>query len=211
MGTEGKRLFSPSAGRNRDAIREVFLEHGPKAGRVLEIGSGTGEHGVHIASQCPTLQWWPGDPDPEARASVNAWIDHSGLANLVSPAHEIDVTQPDWTKDAAGPFDGVVSINMIHIAPFEAAQGLFRGAGELLTKAGVLFLYGPFSRNGTHTAASNERFHSTLKRRDARWGVRDLERDLLPLASAAHLSLERIVAMPKNNFCVLFTKQAGIG
>lgn len=203
--TEGARLFSPSASRNRDAIRDVFLAFMPHRGTVLEIGSGTGEHAVHLAASLPAVRWLPGDPDEASRASIAAWIAHATLGN-VEPPHAIDVAAQGW--EAGLPLlDGVVSINMIHIAPFAAAQGLIAGAGRVLAEDGKLFLYGPFSRNGSHTAPSNAAFDASLKSRDPRWGVRDLEQEIAPLALRAGLTLEKIVEMPANNLSVIFVKR----
>ncbi|NWG72463.1 MAG: DUF938 domain-containing protein [Parvularculaceae bacterium] len=202
---DGARRFSPSAARNRDPILRVFLTHMPRAGAILEIGSGTGEHAVHLAAALPDARFLPGDPDAEARASIAAWTAHSGLSN-VAPPHALDVAAEGWERAVARPLAGIVSINMIHIAPFEAARGLFAGAGRLLGSGGRLFLYGPFSRNGAHTARSNAEFDASLKARDPRWGVRDLDRDLLPLAGAAGLALAVVVAMPSNNFSAVFER-----
>lgn len=204
----GARLFSPSAARNREAILEVFLAHMPRAGTVLEIGSGTGEHAVHIAARLPELTWLPGDPDETSRASISAWIAYTGLANIAAP-HAIDVTIGGWAKAVSRPIDGIVSINMIHIAPFAAAEGLIAGAGAgaLLGPGGRLFLYGPFSRNGEHTAPSNAAFDASLKARDPSWGVRDLERDMVPLTEKAGLSLEDVVSMPANNFSIILVRR----
>lgn len=204
--TSGARLFSPSAARNREAIFDAFLAHMPRAGTVLEIGSGTGEHAVHIAAHLPELTWLPGDPDETSRASIAAWVAHMGLANI-RPPHAIDVTVDGWTQGVPRPLAAVVSINMIHIAPFAAAEGLIAGAGEILREGGRLFLYGPFSRNGKHTAPSNAAFDASLKARDPRWGVRDLENDIVPLAEKAGLALEAAVPMPANNFTVIFTRR----
>ena len=203
--TDGDRLFSPSTARNRDPIREVFLAHMPLSGAALEIGAGTGEHAVHIASAATELSWHTGDPDPRSRASIAAWIAHENLPNLSGP-HAIDVTKDEWGVDERAPFDAMISMNMIHIAPFDAAIGLFAGAKRHLAAQGKLFLYGPYSRNGVHTAPSNESFDASLKARDPSWGVRDLEGDILPLAKNADLNLETIVEMPANNFALIFKK-----
>ncbi len=200
---EERRLFSPSAARNRDPIRDAFLKVMPRAGVILEIGSGTGEHAVHIAAAAPGLLWRPGDPDA-SRASIAAWTEHFGLANVAAP-DAIDVTAASWEEDLA-PVDGVVSINMIHIAPFSAAGGLIAGAGRLLRPGGRLFLYGPFKRKGAHTAPSNAEFDASLKARDPRWGVRDLDLEIAPLAAEAGLALEEIIEMPANNLSVIFRR-----
>ncbi len=204
-GTEGERLFSPSVARNRDAIRKVILAHMPKVGHILEVGAGTGEHAIHMASALPNVQWHTGDPDVSSRASIKAWIETSGLSNIHGP-HSIDVSAADWAVDGDTTFAGLVSINMIHIAPFEAAIGLFSAAGRLLNPGGKLFLYGPFSRKGVHTAPSNEAFDASLKSRDSRWGVRDIEHDLVPLAQKNALTLQTIVEMPANNLSLIFEK-----
>lgn len=202
--SEEGRLFSPSAARNRDPICDVFLRTMPPAGVIIEVGSGTGEHVARLAAAAPGVFFRPGDPDPASRASIAAWTAHSSLANIAAP-HAVDVTQADWHAGFA-PCNGVVSINMIHIAPFEAAAGLFAGAGKLLKSGGRLFLYGPFSRNGVHTAPSNADFDASLKSRDPRWGVRDLERQITPLAHECGLALADIVAMPANNLVVVFSR-----
>ena len=205
--TEGDRLYSPSTARNRDYIREVFLKLMPHQGKILEIGGGAGEHAVYLAEKLPDVVWHSGDPDPTARASIAAWIAHTGLSNMTTPPHAIDVREDQWGVENLGPFDGLVSINMIHIAPFAAAEGLFAGAQKLLKPKGRLFLYGPFSRNGVHTAPSNEAFAASLKMRDASWGVRDLDLDIAPLAEKNALTQTDIVEMPANNLCVVFQKQ----
>lgn len=203
-GRSERRLFSPSAARNRDPIRAAYFKVMPRAGVILEIGSGTGEHAVHIAAAAPGLTWRPGDPDAASRGSIAAWAEHLALTNVAVP-HAIDVTAADWDKDLA-PADGVVSINMIHIAPFSAAEGLIAGAGRLLRSGGRLFLYGPFKRKGAHTALSNSDFDASLKARDPRWGVRDLDLEIAPLADAAGLALEEIIEMPANNLSVVFRR-----
>ena len=206
-GAEGAKLCSPSAARNRDVIRDVLVKHLPKEGAILEVGAGTGEHAVHFAQSLPGVQWLPGDPDPASRASIAAWASASGLENIALP-HQIDVCTEDWSLGKHAPLSGIVSLNMIHIAPFSAAEGLLSGAGRYLRKRGVLFLYGPFSRNGQHTAPSNEAFDQSLKSRDPSWGVRDLENDIAPLALEVGLILETVAEMPANNFSVIFRKGA---
>jgi len=200
------RQSSASAARNRTHIREVFLAHMPDNGKILELASGTGEHAIEIAGAAIDLRWFPGDPREDARRSISAWVDFTGLANIAHP-HATDASAPIWPVEDQGPFDGMVAINMIHIAPFDAARGLFAGARRLLRPGGRLFLYGPFSRAGVHTAPANADFDANLRSRDPRWGVRDLEGDLLPLAEATGLDLHAVVAMPANNFSVIFKRQ----
>ena len=198
------RLFSPSTARNRDYIRDIFLKSMPLDGVIVEVGSGSGEHCIHLAASAPKLQFHPGDPDEAARASIAAWVAESELENI-SPPHDSDVAQSGWWTNFQ-PCDGILSINMIHIAPFAAAEGLFKGAAELLKDDGRLFLYGPFKRNGAHTAPSNETFDQWLKERDLRWGVRDLDHDIAPLTKQAGLKICDIVEMPANNLSVVFDR-----
>lgn len=202
---KGDRLYSPSAARNRAPIIEAFGAHMPSTGVVLEIGSGTGEHGAAAAKAFPGLEWVPSDPDPKARRSIAGWVAAAKLPNFKEPLN-LDAADPAWPRAAPRPVDGVVSINMIHIAPFAAAEGLFAGAGEILATAGRLFLYGPFSRGGRHTAPSNADFDASLKSRDPAWGVRDIEHDLAPLAQKHALALREIVEMPANNLVLIYGK-----
>lgn len=203
--TKSARILSPSAARNRDAIRDVFLKRMPTSGAIVEVGSGTGEHVAHLAAAAPGLVFHPGDPDAASRASIAAWTAFHGLTNI-APPHAADVAAPNW-HDAFAPCEGVLSINMVHIAPFDAARGLFAGAAALLKPEGRLFLYGPFKRNGAHTAPSNEAFDASLKSRNPRWGVRDLDREILPLAAAGALRLVAVEDMPANNLSVVFERR----
>lgn len=176
----------------------------PKSGIVLEIGSGSGEHAVCFAKALPNLVWLPSDPDGFARASIEAWIGTEHLANVRAPA-DIDVRHQTWGVEDDAPFDAIVSLNMVHIAPWTASLGLLAGAARLLRTGGVLFLYGPFMRGGLHTAASNAAFDADLKRRDKSWGIRDI--DKLVYEAAPHgFELQEIVAMPANNLSLVFAK-----
>lgn len=202
--TDGRR-FSPSIARNRDVLREIFLAHMPRRGDILEIASGTGEHGIHITAAAPGLSWRFSDPDRDSRASQSAWIRAAGRAGLHGP-DDIDVTDPDWpTPFEDAPVDGVISVNMIHISPFAATEGLIAGAARVLKPSGKLFLYGPFARNG-EIAPSNARFSEDLKRRDPSWGVRDLDQDVLPIARAAGFALDATIDMPAHNMGIVFAR-----
>ena len=198
------RQFSPSAARNRGPIREVLTRVLPKKGLALEIGSGTGEHAVCFAKALPRLVWLPSDPDKDSRASIEAWIVTEQLANVRAPV-AIDVRRETWDVEDYAPFDAMISLNMIHIAPWAAAVGLLAGAGRLLSPDGVLFLYGPFMRGGVHTAASNAAFDADLKRRDKRWGVRDVD-ELVSEAAPYGIELREVVKMPANNLSLIFVK-----
>jgi SAM-dependent methyltransferase len=197
------RQYAPAAARNRDPIWEVLRRHLPETGFVLEVASGSGEHAVHFAERSgPAIVFQPSDSDPAALASIDAWRIASGLAN-VRPALALDATAATWPIAAA---DVVLCFNMIHIAPWEAAVGLVRGAARVLPRGGLLFLYGPFKREGRHTAPSNEAFdRDFLKARNAAWGVRDLEA-VAGLAAEHGFAEPSIEPMPANNFCVHFRR-----
>ena len=198
------RQFSPSAARNCGPIREVLTRVLPKKGIALEIGSGTGEHVISFAKALPGLVWLPSDPDSASRASIKAWSATEGLANVRAPV-AIDVREGVWGVEDDAPFDAMISLNMVHIAPWEAALGLLAGAGRLLRPDGVLVFYGPFMLGGIHTSASNAAFDADLKRRDPRWGVRDVD-DLVGEAAPHGLELLEIVEMPVNNLSLVFVK-----
>ncbi|MCY1333460.1 hypothetical protein D9M68_424220 [compost metagenome] len=167
------RMFSPSVARNSASILAVLKRVLPTHGAVLEIGCGTGEHAVCFAGAMPGLTWQPSDPDDDARASTSSWIKFAGLKNVLGP-RDIDVCSEQWGVEQTGHFDAIVSINMIHIAPWASSLGSFAGAGRLLRAGGLLVLYGPFMRDGAHTAPSNAAFDAALKERNPSWGVRDI-------------------------------------
>ncbi len=194
-------LFAPAAARNGAAILDVLRHALPHHGGVLELASGSGEHAVRFAAALPDLHWQPSDPDPRAVRSIAAHARIAGLPNLLAPI-ELDVRAQPWPPVQA---DAVVCINMIHIAPWSATEGLMAGAGRLLGQGGPLVLYGPFRIDGAHTAASNAAFDEDLRRRDPDWGVRDLA-EVLAVAARHGLRLRDRIAMPANNFCVVLSK-----
>jgi SAM-dependent methyltransferase len=196
-------LASPAVARNRDPILAVLRRVLPARGTVLEIASGTGEHAVHFAAGLPHLTWQPTDPDTDALASIAAHRAWAQLPNLLAPL-VLDACAPSWPVTRA---DAVVAINMIHIAPWTAAEGLMSGAGRLLAPGGVLYLYGPFKENGRLTAPSNAAFDASLRARDPQWGVRDLDA-VAALASEHRLALSERVAMPANNLSLVFECRA---
>jgi SAM-dependent methyltransferase len=195
------RLHAPSAARNRDPILNVLQRFLPARGVVLELASGSGEHTVHFAQAFPALAFQPSDPDAEARASIDAWAASAGLPN-VRPALAIDATTQPWPIDAA---DAVLCINMIHISPWQAAIGLVSGAAAILPPGGLLYLYGPYRRNGSHTAPSNEAFDRSLRERNPAWGIRDLEA-VADLAAVHGFGPPAIEQMPANNLSLIFSK-----
>jgi SAM-dependent methyltransferase len=195
------RKFAPSSARNRDPILAVLGPRLPARGRVLEIASGSGEHTMHLAGAYSGVTFQPSDPDAENRASIDAWTAHLGLAN-VEPALHIDATKTFAPVTAV---DVVVCINMIHIAPWPAAVGLIRNAAGVLPVGGFLYFYGPYRRNGAHTAPSNAAFDESLRARDPSWGIRDLEA-VVELAKNAGFAAPDVVEMPANNLSVIFER-----
>jgi cyclopropane fatty-acyl-phospholipid synthase-like methyltransferase len=193
---------SPAVARNRDPILAVLRRVLPAQGTVLEIASGTGEHAAYFAAALPHLTWQPTDLDADARASVAAHRAAAQLPNLKTPL-ALDARAPSWPVARA---DALVSINMIHVAPWAAAEGLMAGAGRLLATGDVLYLYGPFKENGQHTAPSNAAFDASLRARDPQWGVRDVG-DVAALAERNGLKLVERVAMPANNQSLVFQRQ----
>ena len=190
---------APSAERNKQPILEVLTRVLPSTGLVLEIGSGTGQHVTHFAKALPGLVFQPSEMDEGLHASIAAWTRHEKLAN-VRPPLAFDVMRLPWPVSAA---DAVVCINVIHISPWEATLALMKGASEILPPGGVLVTYGPYRRNGRHTAPSNEAFDTSLKARDPRWGVRDME-EVVAAAKGAGIVFKEVVAMPANNFTLIF-------
>lgn len=194
--------MSPATARNRQPILDVLAPRLPDGARVLEIASGAGEHAVFLAGALPSVSWRPSDPDATARESIAAWRAQANLPNLEAPL-ALDAADPaTWPSE---PVDAVVCINMIHISPWAAAQGLMAGAGRLLMEGGKLFLYGPYVEADVPTAPSNLAFDESLKSRNPAWGLRDLA-DVQALAAASGLELIERIAMPANNLIVVFEK-----
>ena len=195
-------LASPAVARNTGPILEVLRAHMPARGRVLEIAAGSGEHATAFAAALPGLDWTPSDPSAGARASITAWAAAAALPNLHPPL-ALDVLDPaTWPE---GPFQAVVCINMIHISPWAATEGLMSLAGSRLVTGGLLVLYGPYREADIPLAPSNAAFDENLKARDPAWGLRD--RDAVAAAAkAVGLALTRRVEMPANNLTLLFRR-----
>jgi SAM-dependent methyltransferase len=200
-----QRMFSPSAARNAAPILAILQRVLPSSGSVLEIGCGTGEHAVSFAAAMPQLTWRPSDPDPDARASASSWISFADLSNVSAPL-DIDVCASAWCVEQDAPFDVMISLNMVHIAPWSASLGLFAGAGRLLRAGALLILYGPFTRDGAHNAPSNAAFDVSLKARNQSWGLRDIA-DLERLGEVSGLVLRETIEMPANNRMLVFAKR----
>ena len=201
MTSSDARLFSPSTARNHQPILAVLQQKLPAEGLLLEVASGSGEHGALFAPQVAPLVWQPSDPDPACRASIAGHAAAAACGNLSAPL-DLDVCSPDWPLDRA---DVVICCNMVHISPWAATEGLLAGAGRILPRGGWLYLYGPFKRAGVPTAPSNESFDQSLRARNPEWGIRDLEA-VSAQAAAEGLALQEVVEMPANNLSVWFQK-----
>ena len=196
------RIVSPSAERNKGPIAEILMRVLPAQGEVLEVSSGTGQHVLHFAQAMPHIRWQPTERDPDSLKSIASWLGRPPPPNVNAPLG-LDVYDASWpAHDVAA----VVCINMIHIAPPSAGEALMRGAGNVIAPGGILFLYGPYRRQGRHTSPSNEAFDARLKAWDPEWGVRNLE-DVVHLASTTGFELEQTHDMPANNLAVVFRKR----
>ena len=199
----GGKWFAAAAERNKGPILEVIEKILPPRGVVLEIASGTGQHVVHFASALRELTWQPSDPDADLRESIRWHIADQRLANVNAPL-DLDVARVPWPLASA---DALVCINMIHVAAWSATHALFDGARSIVSSGHIVLLYGPYRRSGAHTSPSNAQFDSELRAQDPTWGVRDLEA-VSEVALARGFVLEDVVAMPANNFSLVFRRRA---
>ena len=195
--------IAPATARNREPILAVLRRVLPERGTMLETNSGTGEHAAYFAVHLPHLIWQPTDVDPEALASIEAHRGAANAPNLLAPL-KLDVLSPNWPLTKA---DAIVSINMIHIAPWAAAEGLMAGARRLLAPGCALYLYGPFKEDGQHTAPSNTSFDASLRAQNPEWGVRDTG-EVIKLAANYRFEFVERVAMPANNLSLVFRRAA---
>ena len=195
------RLDSPAADRNKQPIAEVLAAVLPRTGLVFEVASGTGQHAEHCARMLPGLEWQPSELGEELRAILATRVQRAALPNLRAPL-AFDVHEQSAPIERA---DAVVCINMLHIAPWSACDALFRHAHSLLAPGAPLVLYGPFMREGVHTAPSNAEFDASLRARNAAWGVRDLG-DVDGLARGHSFELGLTIAMPANNLSVVWRR-----
>jgi hypothetical protein len=190
---------APATARNREPILAVLRDFLPATGLILEIASGTGEHVSYFAERLPDLDWQPSDPDPDAIASTTAWAE--GIPNIRTPL-QLDAAAPDWPISRA---DAMLCINMVHISPWAATQGLFAGAARVLPQGAPLYLYGPYRRADVPTAPSNEAFDASLSARNPGWGLRQLD-DVIMVAERTGFRFDRLVEMPANNLSVIFRR-----
>ena len=192
--------FAESCVENREPIFAVLAPRLRDCSKLLEIGSGTGQHAVYFAPQLPHIVWQTSDR-VDSHPGIHAWLDEAALDNVLPPL-ALDVLCDTWP---AGPYDAVFSANTAHIMSTDAVAAMFRGAGKVLGPESRFLLYGPFSYSGRHTAPSNARFDAWLKERDPLMGVRDVDW-LQGLAADAGMQLHEDVAMPVNNRILVWLK-----
>ncbi len=197
----GELLTSGAAERNKVPILTVLESVLPETGSVIEIASGTGQHVCFFAGALPGIRWQPTEPDAASREAISSRIRETGLANVAAPL-ALDVLEQHWP--VADTFDAVLCINMIHISPWSATHALCRGAARHLNPQGRLVLYGPYFESG-QAVQSNLDFDASLKRRNAEWGLRELE-EVTRVAGGHGFQRQQIVRMPANNLTVIFAK-----
>ncbi len=194
-----EKPYAEACARNREPLLEVLREAFPQSQRVLEVGSGTGQHAVHFAAHLPHLLWQTSEL-PQHHAGIRAWLDEARLPNLLPPL-ALDVAGA-WP---AGPFDAIFSANTLHIMAWPQVEQFFAGAARVLTDGGVLAVYGPFNYNGAYTSASNAQFDVWLKARYDGGGIRDFE-NVCALARSQGFTFERDIEMPANNRTLLWRR-----
>ncbi len=200
-----ERLFFPAVQRNKQYIGDVLDRFLNRGGSVLEIGSGSGEHGVIFQKRFNKIFWQTSDPNISYRKSISAWISYSNLTTKMGQPLDLDVVKRPWplTSKFIASLQGIISINMIHIAPWSCALALFEEAGQLLNKNKFLILYGPFMNRGVHISESNSLFDQSLRLQNQSWGVRDLE-EVRQLAFESGFKDDEVIPMPANNFMIIF-------
>jgi hypothetical protein len=205
MAAVSERLLrhAPATLRNREPILAVLQRVLPAAGVLLEVASGSGEHAAFITRRLPQgWEWQPSETSPDALEDIDARASAADCSRI-RRAIVLNACDVEWPVQSA---EAIFCCNMIHISPWEATEGLFAGSSRILSNAAPLIFYGPFKRNGVHTAPSNQTFDDGLRVRDPRWGVRCLETEVMPLAEKSGFVLDEVMTMPANNLTVIFRR-----
>ena len=202
------RLFFPATQRNRVPIGDVLENNLPESGTVLEIASGSGEHGVVFQERFPNINWQTSDCNLSCRKSISAWIKFQDLCTKMAQPIDLDVEDRPWplTSSIRSTLKVIVCINMIHISPWGCSQALFEEAGKILKMRQLIILYGPFKMNNKHTSESNYQFDRSLRIQNPFWGVRDLE-EIFKLGTKNGFENEDVIEMPANNFSIVLRKK----
>ena len=201
------RLFFPATKKNRESIGEVLSRIFLPKGSILDIGSGSGEHGVEFQKRFPDITWQTSDPELIHRTSISSWIDHEKLNFIMPQPLAIDVEKTPWEipSELSLSLQGIISINMIHIAHWNCTKSLFKESGKLLKNGHFLMLYGPFKIDNKHISQSNALFNESLQIQNKCWGVRD-EAEVSEEARKNGFIKEEIILMPANNFSLIYRK-----
>ncbi len=202
------RLFFPATNRNRLPIGKILQKIIPNKGTVLEIASGSGEHGVYFQRLLPQITWQCSEKDSSCKRSINSWIKHENLHQIMPEAIDLDVEQNPWvlSKEKHADICSIVCINLIHISNWNCTLSLFKNSASILRKDSPLIIYGPFKRNGYHTSNSNMLFDKSLKDRNKSWGIRDIE-DINEIARINSFYESISYKMPANNLSNIFIKK----
>ena len=200
-----ERLIFPATERNRIPIGDVLAKQLPSKGLILEIASGSGEHGVTFQKRFPELTWQCSDPDPEHCRSIDSWIRHEQLTRKMPAALQLDIRNRALKQQLGEPTQAMVAINLLHISAWECTTALLRQSAALLPSGGRLCVYGPFSVDGHHVSESNRSFDASLRERNPAWGVRD-QTSVLKQACTAGLTLQDITLMPANNRMITWVR-----
>ena len=201
------RLFFPATERNRNSIEDVLSNIPLNKGFILEIGSGSGEHGVVFQKRFPELTWQSSDPELIHRKSISSWIDHEKLNFEMPQPLDIDVEKTPWgiPLDLRLSLQAIISINVIHIVSWNCTKSLLKESAKLLKNDQFLILYGPFKIANKHVSRSNDFFDNSLKMQNKIWGVRDLGKVSEEAARNGFIE-EDLIHMPANNFSVIYRK-----
>ena len=202
-----QRLFFPATERNRRPIGDLLSQLLPAAGAVLELASGSGEHAVCFQQRFTNLLWQASDPDPDHRASIDAWIRYQGLSDVMPAALNLDVEERPWPlpQTIGASLSAVVCINLLHISPANCTNAVLEESAVLLPSGAPLIIYGPFMRNGAHTSESNAAFDQALQQRNPQWGLRDVN-TITSRATNIGFKTEDVIPMPANNLTVVLRR-----